>query len=369
LLALVPVVVIRFGQKLAAGRYRFVYSDLLILITGFWMFLALGNMDGVQDGLNRAGPLALEFCMGYLAGRFLLLEHRQAISFINFLCWAIAFVALLGLLDTLTNRAFVHDLMRALVGGKLNLGGGYRLGWIRAESTLDHPILFGFICSVGLILATAAPIRGRGFAIFACSLGVFLALSSAPVQAAVFGLALLLYNRMMAGIRLRWSFIIGLAAAGFLLLFMVANHPWGVIFDHLTFDPEDAYFRLWTWQVAGDALNNSPWFGLGFVPPAYYEIPSTVDSFWLELALIFGIPGATLHGLSLLGTASLPTSGSGVELTMAESKLGTGLGIVIFIIIFCGFTVHFYGDGWILIPLLAGLRAYLGELGRVAVEA
>jgi hypothetical protein len=363
---LAPVLVMRFGQAVIAGRYRLVLSDLFVVLTGFWMFLALGKMDGVQAALNHAGPLALEFCVGYLAGRFLLSDHGEALSFINFLCCAIAMVAMLGPLDTLTQRVIVHDLMRDLIGGKVNFGGGYRLGLFRAESTFEHPILFGLTSAFGLILAVSTPIRWRVFPILACSLGVFLALSAGPLQAAILGLGLLIYNRMMGGIRFRWGVAMGMAAAAFLTLFVAANHPWGVIFDRLTFDPEDAYFRLWTWQVAGDALDHSPWFGLGFVTPEFYEIPSTVDSFWLVLALTFGVPGAVFHGLTLLGATSLSTNRLWVRLTAAESRLGTGLGILIFVIIFCGFTVHFYGNVSILIPLLAGLRAHLGELGRVS---
>ena len=286
LLALTPVLVIRFGQLVAAGRYRFVFSDLLVPLTGFWMLLALGKMDGMQDAMNHAGPLALEYCVGYMAARFLLSEHGQAVSFINFLCWAIAFVALLGLADTLTeahpvvpgssicgmrmpsararegiqwpraigvstlplrqkaeetatgmrisssrhvktwkpapvsdfarhpymlmnlgqrdeppltHRFFVHYVMRTLIGSSMLGDAGERLGLLRATSTLEHPILFGFTCGVGLILAASMPIRERSFAIFACGLGAFLALSSAPMQGAVFGLGLLLYNRMVAG--------------------------------------------------------------------------------------------------------------------------------------------------------------------------
>ncbi len=369
LLVLTPVLLIRFARVLVAGRYRFVFSDLLVLLTGLWMFVALANMDGMQASLNHAGPLALEFCVGYMATRFLLSEHGQAISFVNFLCWAIAFVALLGLSDTLTHRFFVHDLTRALIGGRIFGDAGDRLGLLRATSTLEHPILFGMTCAVGLLLAASVPIRGRSFAVFACGLGTFFALSSAPIQGALLGLGLVMYNRGMAGIQFRWAAVMGLAATGVIFLFMVTNHPFGVIFDHLTFTPEDGYFRLYTWQMASAALDQSPWFGLGFVTPEFYEIPSTVDAFWLEWALLFGIPGSLLAALSILGAVSLPTDGPRAHLTNAESKLGTALGIVIFVILFLGFTVHYYGTGWILIPLLVGVRAHLGELGRVSASA
>jgi hypothetical protein len=41
------------------------------------------------------------------------------------------------------------------------------------------------------------------------------------------------------------------------------------------------------------------------------------------------------------------------------------LGVVMAVIIFTGFTVHFWGSMWILVGLLTGLRAHLGELGAL----
>jgi O-antigen ligase len=369
LLVLTPVLLIRFALRLAAGRYRFVWSDLLALLTGFWMLVALANMDGVQSALNHGGPIALEFCIGYMAARFLLAEHGQAVSFINFLCWAIAVVGLLGLSDTLTHSFFVHDVTRGLTGGRIFLDAGDRLGLIRAASTHEHPILFGFTCSVGLLLAISMPIRARGFAILACALGAFLALSSGPIQGALLGFSLLMYNRVMAGIRFRWASLIGLTSAGIIMVFTFVENPLGYVFRHLVFDTESGYFRLFIWQQGSAAVATSPWFGLGWVTPEYYEVPITVDNMWLVWALTFGIPGSLLLALSILGAASLPTNGSRASLTGAESKLGTSLSILIFVILFVGLTVDFYGNAWILIPVLAGIRAHLGELGRVSAEA
>jgi len=359
---------------LAAGRYRFALSDLLVLLTGVWVIVALANMDGLQAGLNHAGPIALEFCIGYMAARFLLSEHGGVVSFINFLCWAIAIVALLGLLDPLTHRYFLHDLAGTLFGDATGIlgnniveGGDERLGLLRATSTLEHPILFGITCAVGLLLAASVQIRGRGFAIFACGLGTFFSLSSAPLQAVLMGFGLLTYNRMAAGIRYRWAGLMSLATVGIIMVFNVFNDPLGFIFSHFVFDSGSAWFRMWEWTMASAAVGQSPWFGVGWVIPESYEIPWTVDSIWLLWTLTFGIPGSVLLALSLIGAASRPTKGPRVRLTTAESKLGTTLGIFIFLIIFLGFTVDFFGSAWILIPILAGARAHLGELGRVSL--
>src|SRR5262249_39449722 len=79
LLMLTPVLLVRFGRMVFAGQYRFVLSDLFVLLTGTWMFVALAIIDGMQESLIHAGPLALEFCIGYMTTRVLLSRHGQAL--------------------------------------------------------------------------------------------------------------------------------------------------------------------------------------------------------------------------------------------------------------------------------------------------
>jgi hypothetical protein len=372
LLVLMPFLMTRFARASAAGRYRFVLSDLLVLATGVWVIVALAITDGLQAGLNHAGPVALEFCIGYMAARLLLSEHGEAVSFIKFLCRAIAIVALLGVLDTLTHRFFLHGLAATLFGDATGMlgeniaaGADERLGLLRATSTVVHPILFGTICAVGLLLAASVPIRGRWLVILACGLGTFLSLSAAPLQATFIGLGLLLYNRVTTGIPYRWAGLIGLITVGIIMAFQVLNDPLGFVFSRLVFDPDSGWFRRWIWTMATTAVAQSPWVGMGWGIPEGYGIPSSVDSIWLLWALDYGIPGSVLLALSLIGAASLPASGPRVRLTATESKLGTTLGILIFLIIFLGFTVAFFGSAWILIPVVVGIRAHLGELGRI----
>jgi O-antigen ligase len=273
----------------------------------------------------------------------------------------------------LTQRAIIRELAGALTGYTIVWEvevDDRRLGLVRAMSTFGHPIMLGIACAIGLLIAVSVPIRSRKFAIPACGFGAICALSAAPLQSIFLGFVLLSYNRAMSGVRFRWLAPILLGAAALMTFFMVLDAPFGFIFRHFTFDDASAYWRLWTWNVAGDALAQSPWFGLGFAPyPEEFGIPRTVDSVWLNQALTFGIPGSLLIGFSILGAVSLSTNGRKAGLTAAESKLGTVLGILIFLIIFWGFTVDFYGALWVLVPLVIGMRAHLGELGRIGSGA
>jgi dolichol kinase len=72
-----------------------------------------------------------------------------------------------------------------------------------------------------------------------------------------------------------------------------------------------------------------------------------------------------LVGLSMIGACSLPTDLGRALLGKNESRVGTVSGVVVAVIIFTGFTVHFWGSLWILLGLLTGLRAHLGELGAL----
>ena len=373
LLVLTPGLLMRVGRMLATGRYRFVLSDLFVPLAGLWMMMGPSNLVGIEAALNHGGPIALEFCIGYMATRTLPSGHGQALSFADLLCCGIAIVGLLGVLDTLTNHYFLRDLASHLTGYTTpSVAQGvddHRFGLLRAMSTLEHPILFGIACAIGLLIATSVPLPRRRFAMFGCAFGALLSLSSAPLQGMVCGYGLLLYNRLFSGVRLRWAGLIGLATTGIIMLFTFVEAPLDFVLRHFIFDPATGWFRTYIWQMGVQALMQSPWVGFGFEVPEYYKIPGTVDSVWLESALTFGIPGSLLIALSIIGATLPRTNDPRVQLTPAESKLFTMLGILTFLIVFWGFTVHFWGAVWILIALLTGLRAHLNELSRIGVRA
>jgi len=371
MILLIPYLIAQFFRLLVTGRYRFVLADALVPITATWMIIAVSEVNGIDAALNHTGPVLLEFSVGYAASRFLLIDHGEALSFVDFLCRIIAIVGLLGFLDTLAHRFVLHELASSLFGNSIPLsiagvdeGGDERLGLLRAMSTLEHPILFGTTCAIGLLLATAVPIRARWFVILSSGLGAVLALSSAPIQAIAMGFGLLIYNRILRRMRYRWFVLIILAGFGAVLILEIIPDPLGFAFSHFVLDAQTAWFRTWIWTTGVAAVAQSPWLGVGWFIPQDYGIPGTVDSIWLLWALIYGVPGSVLLGISMLGSASLPTQGRDVCLTFNEMKLGTIIGILIFLIVFLGFTVDFFGSGWILIPMLVGIRAHLGELGQ-----
>jgi O-Antigen ligase len=371
LLALTPILIARLSSTIATGRYRFVVSDLFVPLAGLWMFVGVSNTSDLSSAIAHAGPIALEFCIGYTATRVMLRRHGQAVSFANLLCCVIAIVAILGLLDPLLGHYVIKDWANALTGyvtKEVRLD--YRIGLLRAAGPVEHPILYGYACAVGLLLALSVRVTARAGVILACALGAFFSFSSAPIMCIVLGVGLLVYDRIFMGVAVRWWVLISLVGTLALAILSIANAPFSFIFRNFTFDPMSGYERLLQWQIAGDwLLQASPWFGLGY-PEIVYPIPraedlTSIDSLWLGLGVAFGIPASVFVGLSMIGACFQATSGRGVKLTMAESRLARTLSIVLFLTVFLGFTVTLWGATWILSGLLTGLRANLGELARV----
>jgi hypothetical protein len=363
-LIITPVVFVKLIQKAATGNYHFTASDVFASMAALWMFIGPAVTEGLGESAVHSGPIAMEYLIAYMSTRVLLTGNGDSSRFVDLLCLMISLVALDGLLDTATGRYFTHELFGSLTG--IHYMGynddNYRLGVLRAAGTLEHPIAFGFTCAIGLLLAVANKVRRRVFCIGACAIGLIISISSAPQQSALMGFGLLVYSRVFAGLWRKWLLLSIPPTVMMIVLFLVTPTPFGHLFDLLTIDSSTAYFRLYIWNSVGPAILENPFFS---VPDSLYEYHSSVDSLWLALSLSYGMPCAILVALSMIGCCSLPTNRPRAQLSSEEEKLGTALGIIIFLIIFMAFTVHFWGPLWILIGLLLGMRAHLGELGRL----
>jgi hypothetical protein len=286
-----------------------------------------------------------------------------------------AVVGVLGLADTLTSRPVYHELSAALFDGKLNpewlrTEHFERNGIYRASSVFEHPILLGVAMAFALILAQTLPWGTRLLISVGCATGLIASISSAPLLAALMGFALMGYSKFFRH-RRRWTIIILAIGSPLLMFLLVHPNPFSFLSGHLLLDPTSGYYRLLIWQYAGPHVLDNPLFGIGalgnWVRPSWMN--ASIDSFWLVLALNYGIPGSVLIALSLASAFWLPVRCQDVNDTVIgirEERMAEAIGIVVFITFYVGFTVHIWGICWMLLSLLAGLRANLGNLAALS---
>ncbi|MGB6325873.1 MAG: O-antigen ligase family protein [Methylocella sp.] len=375
LLLIAPAILFRFAKLAAGGNYRFVWSDVLVPVTGLWMFVGPAEINGFDQTLVYSGTTALEFCIPYMATRVFLTERGQAVALVRILCIAIATIGLLAIPDEFSRRFVLREFVGSLTGYHKNFGD-YSLLMrdflFRCASTLEHPIALGNACSFGLLMATTMRGALRKFMLAGSAVGLALSVSSAPIGGAIVGFGALLYNKLLRNFPFRWGFLYASAAGVILLIFNAHPNPWGFIFNHFTFDSSTAYYRLMQWEFVGPLVMDSPIFGIGLFSGWQEEsgLAPTIDSNWLLTAMSFGIPGSILIGLSYITacSVSMDIGNKSLNLTKQERQLGFVLSVITGLIIYVGFTVDYWGTISVLTMFLAGIRAHLGALGAMPRE-
>lgn len=374
LLVLTPMLIGAFAGLIGSRQYRFVLSDLFMPIAAGWMVLAPAMIEDLMTALKSGGIMALEFVGPYLVARCLVQTPSQIHAAIKILCICAAIVGPIAILDTIANYAVVHDELARLTGYtysavaiSLNLDDMHRLGLYRAQGVFEHPILFGVAMCYSLMLIGDLAPRARVFCFLGSFTGLFLALSSAPWLGTIVGVGCLIYRKIAGGISHYW--LLAVTGGGLLLaaVFLFSNNPWGWIFSHLTLDAGTGYYRLLIWQYAGFDVMQSPIFGLGVKSDWFRPdwVSPSVDSYWLRSAMTFGIPGSALIALSFIGASSRrvrATKRNAGFIGSREARLAEALGIIVFLTLFEGFTVHFWGSCCLIISFLVGVRATLGQL-------
>jgi O-antigen ligase len=373
LLALAPCVLVAYGRLIGSGRYRFVPSDLIMPLAGLWMIIAPSTVDGLPEALVKGGVMALDFVVAYAAMRAIPQERQEIGTLVKILCVGAAIAGYLSILDTLTGTPFVlHDLAISITGNRIENPIPYvledllRFGLIRATGPFAHPILLGSTMVYGLVLMYALSGTYRVFCGLGCAIGLVGSFSSAPLFALVGAGALVIYGRV-AVFPGRWFLIATVAIVAFLLLVLLHPAPFGWLFGHFLLNAQTGNYRLLIWQFGGDVVLASPITGMGLVAP-YASRPqwmsATVDSIWLLSAMQFGIPGSVLIALSMVSACWAPAGRAdqnGNSAHVDERRLAGSLSVIIFLTIFLGFTVHFWGTSWILMGLIAGMRANFAQ--------
>src|SRR5208283_1621363 len=140
LLLIAPVVLLRFAQMTVRVNYRFVWSDVLVPVTGLWMFVGPIAINELYRALVYSGILVLQFCIPYMAARVFLTERGQAVTLVRILCIAIATVGVLAIFDEFSRRFLVREIVGSLMGSSGFAGVDYsdlmRGVLFRATSTI-----------------------------------------------------------------------------------------------------------------------------------------------------------------------------------------------------------------------------------------
>lgn len=365
LAVLTPYLIFRFVVVLLEAPRGIAISDAVLILPGAWMLIASAQ-TGDTRWLSFGGSNAMELCVPYAAARGLLRTEGQMLSIIRLFALCVGITGYLAILDSLTGIYIIKLTVTAITGVPTFHWIEYRLGIMRAYSVYEHPILLGVASVAGIMITLYVDMRGRWVVLGGCFIGLFLSLSSGPVAGMACGLAIFAYDRMTQGIRRRWYLLAVLVTVPLTLLFIFHPSPWGVLFRLVLFDPQTAWWRVWTFELLWPGIMASPWVGYGDPRLAAVAMgATTVDGQWLSLIIAFGFPTAIGVLLVMFGCCSVSTGPfSPARLSPQAVLMARCLGIIMFLFFFIGCTVTYWGTMYLASSFLAGMRASIGAASR-----
>lgn len=361
LIAFVPCLIGLLGRK--AGPL--IPADLLMLFYVGWACVALAYHHGPELAFETGGVYILEGYGSYLVARVFI---RDAGAFRGFAFMLVATVILLGVAtvpEAITGNHYLRELSNALIGRKFTDDIGQRLGLTRAYGSFDHPILYGVFCASALGLswhALAATDRlsmGRLTRSFFVGVSTVASVSSGALVSLMAQGIVIGWDRLLAAFRRRWLLFGVLFSAGWVMVDALSNRSAMAVFlSYLTFSPATAYNRSLIWRYGSAEVARHPLLGIGFND---WERPDwmhsdSMDSFWLVVAVTFGLPAALGLAISVLHTVFAGAKGAARD--PARRSLYKGWLISMIGMCMAAATVHFWNSLFVYFCFLIGAGAF-----------
>ncbi|MFO1175766.1 MAG: O-antigen ligase family protein [Paracoccaceae bacterium] len=309
MILLVPMMI-----NLVTGKFgRILAVDVFFVLHMAWVLVAIAA-NNPNRVVENVGSTVVEFLGGYMLGRAYIRTPEQFQKLAIGLLVMNALLLPLSFPETLNGTAIIPKLIASIPGVSTVKQVTYerRMGLERVQNAFAHPIHYGLFCSVCLSLVfmglkdRLTPfMRVAGSAIVFC--GVFLSLSSGALLSAILQIGLFTWAYIFRNFARKWLMLLGLFAAMYVAIDLLSNRtPSKVLMSYATFSAQTAYYRsiINDWGMRNVWAN--PIFGLGlrdWVKPSFMTTTS-VDDFWLVVAMRYGIPGflflAIGYGLGLI---------------------------------------------------------------------
>lgn len=344
-------------------------------VTGFalWAALCLAVRNGIGEAIESGGILVAESLGAYLLARVAVRTTEDLRKFLGAMTVVLLLLFAVALPETLSGQHLTHDIFGAILGNRPSTEVEGRFGLGRAYASFDHPILFGTFAGMWLSLLWDArqsenifKRAARGALVVGTT---FCSLSSGCLMALFLQGGLLFYRRATSWLPGRWLLLVATIFTAYNAVSAASSRSGlKVLLWYLTFDRHTASYRIGIWEHATDDVARHPLFGVGM---ENWERPDwmaqSVDSFWLVMAMSYGLPAVAFLLLAVMSQAR------GVVKASAKGHSDTSLRLswVFSVTALClvGFTVHFWNNVFCAFFFILGTGAALSGGGRSRLNA
>lgn len=307
------VTVVPFTLHLFAGRYgRILVPDIFFFLFIFWMAVTT-SINDPDRVLENVGSTSIEFIGGYVLGRACIRTPDDFIRLTRALVLMVTLTVPVAIYELITNVPLILSVLQRIPGVRteyiVDNADEMRMGLYRVQAMFPHPIHYGMFCSSAFALCYLG-LKGvysdtkRYLALAVITFCTFTSLSSGALLPIFMQTGLLVWAVIFRKTEKRWLILTLLFAAMYVALEFLSNRsPIIVIMSYTTFSAWNAYWRALIFEFGIQNVWAHPWFGIGltadWVRPRWMG-PSSVDNFWLVVAMRYGLPGIILLGVGYL---------------------------------------------------------------------
>jgi O-Antigen ligase len=363
--------------QLLSGRVgRLQLCDVLVGFHAIWAFASFSVNHGIELAMKSGGIYSVEVFGAYLLSRVYIRDLKTFQQLVRFLLTIIMIEMLFAIPETLTGRHILREGLAKLVGRSFAEVTDVRMGLTRAFGSFPHPILYGVFCASAFsmtLYSMGQEVKSRFRQVIDAlivGLATVASVSSGAVLSLILQGGLMGWERATRRIPSRWIGLVIVLVTGVLALMVVSNRdPLSVMITYLTFNPATGYTRRVMWQYgSGDVIRN-PFFGIGFnlwSRPPWLHLTS-LDNFWLLVAIRHGIPGVASLLLACI-SALIQAGREARRNRMAASSIS---GWTFSMIGTCGaaFTVHLWGSGLTFFCFLLGAGGWMSPAASSLSES
>lgn len=295
------IMIVPLMVRLFMGHYgRVLATDVLFVLHIGWMVVAL-IANNPSQVIEQTGSVGMEFLGGYVVGRAYIRTRADFIALTRLLIVVVLCMTPLAVVEATTGVVPLVELMKKLPGVRTVAISyqDHRFGLRRVQLGFVHPIHFGLFCSVAFSLcfvgmAGTFTTTRRWIISAIITATCLLALSSGAFLAIAAQIGMIFWAKTFEGFQRRWWILLGLFAVGYVVVDLLSNRtPIAVFMSYATFSAHTAYWRALIFEYGMQNVWANPIFGLGLNDWArpYWMPTSTVDNFWLLMAMRYGFLG------------------------------------------------------------------------------
>lgn len=345
----------------AGGRCA---TDVLVLGFAAWAFSTRLALLPVGEALEPAGVVILQTAGAYLAGRVLVRNAAALRLVFGAAILAVSLLLPFLLWESLTGAKPLLDVAALLGKTLVPTHMDPRWGFQRAQGVFEHPILLGMfvatLISPAIFMFSERIGRlSRWLAPPAMVLSAMTSLSTGALLSMNIQFALTLWNAVLRSIRQRWTILICLVIALYIIADLLSNRtPFHLFVDYATFSAQSSYNRILIWQFGSAAVMDAPFVGHAtedWERPSYMH--ASMDNFWLVIAYRYGLPGFFLLAVAFVLTIWRISRRTLHEEQSRNMRLGVIFSLVATMI--AAASVHLWNNSYIWLMFMLGSVAWM----------